>query len=513
MLKKPAGLVALACLAIRLVAAQTEAGVPAQAEAALIPPLPASEAGARIVTLPDAIATLLAGNEDVKVLEGNLEAARAQHALNASKNQPTLSGSGTYGISDGFGDQSLAKSSGASGLGIGQTLQAGLSFSQGTAGQNSGTRLGLTVTQSLPYSPQVTSTAAGQKTVNVPPTTSAAFTLSQVVWDGYLGGQSKALVDKSLLALQKSELAAKQARSAAQAKVKQAYVTTLVAQRTLALRLGILDKQKALLKQIEATYALKQASSIDLSTARINERSAELDVETSRHDFALARQRLANILGMSADSDFRVAEIDTPPLPATSLEAATASGLASRVDVAQLDLTRRSSIIDAALARGSGQPTLTATGGVSAAYSWSLPASGSIAASPDTNGEAVNLGLKLALPILDAGAAKAQEKAAQAVITVATTQAAQLADSVASDIRDAWWSVGILTQKIDLAKQSVDLAEAQLALVKQQLEYGTATNQDLLSAAVTAANAEAAWLKAKSDQLLAVLALETAMGR
>jgi outer membrane protein TolC len=510
MLKKPAGLVALACLAIRLTVAQTAAGVPAQAEAALIPPLPASEAGARIVTLPEAIATLLAGNEDVKVLEGNLEAARAQHALNTSKNQPTLSGSGAYTITDGFGDQSLAKGSGASGLGIGQSLQAGLNYAQGTASQNSGTRLGLTVSQTIPVSPQTGQTGSP---TNVAPTTSAAFTLSQVVWDGYLGGQSKALVDKSLLALQKSELAAKQARSAAQAKVKQAYVTTLVAQRTLALRLGILDKQKALLKQIEATYALKQASSIDLSTARINARSAELDVETSRHDFALARQRLANILGMPADSDFRVAEIDTPPLPAASLEEATASGLAARVDVAQLDLTRRSSIIDAALARGSGQPTLTATGGVSAAYSWSVSAGGGAKSLTDATGEAVNLGLRLGLPILDAGAAKAQEKAAQAAITVVSTQAAQLADSVAADIRDAWWNVGILTEKIDLAKQSVDLAEAQLALVKQQLEFGTATNQDLLSAAVIAANAEAGWLKSKSDQLLAVLALETAMGR
>jgi outer membrane protein TolC len=475
-----------------------------------IVPLPASEAGDRVVGLAEALAALGPAQDDVAVLEGNLAAAAAAHALNASRNLPTLSGTAGYSLTDGFNDATQARSAGAAGLGIGQSLSGGLTFAQGSgSGSTGGTRLGLTVTHNLPATPQTTTVGAKATTTDVPQTTSVAFSLSQAVWDGYLGGQAKATVDKSLLTLQGRQLAANQARSAARAKVKQAYVTTLVAQRTLALRLGILERQKALLAQIQATYAIRMASAIDLATARINERSAELDVETSRHDFALARQRLANILGLPPDSDFRVAEIDTPPLPAASLDEALAKGLASRTDIAQLELSKRSSGIDAALAIGASQPSLTATGGVSASFNWGTTGTNAQTAA---NGQAVTLGLRLALPILDAGAAGAQADAAGAAIAVAGTQAAQLRKTAAADIRDAWWNSSILAERIDLARMGLDLANEQLALVRQQLSFGTATNQDLLTASVSAANAEAAWLKSKSDQLLAELALETAMG-
>jgi len=469
------------------------------------PSAAATSAPARVITLAQALDAAL-GNDDVQILEANLAAARAQHALNLSRNEPTLAASGAWGATDGFNDQTLAKSAGASGVGLGQSLQGSLSFVDGqSSSQNSGTRLGLSATQNLPVSPQDQTSSTGKTiSVAVPPTTSIAFTLSQAVWDGYPGGQAKATVDKSLLALKGKELAARQARSAAAAKVKQAYVTALTAQRTLALRLSIQDKQDAIQKQIEATYALKQASLIDLETARINAATAALDVETSRHDWALASQRLANLMGLAPDTTFAVAEIDSPSLPAASLDEALAAGLAARVDVAQADLAARSSDIDAVLAAGSGQPTLTATGGLAAALKWDTSVSA---------GESASLGLRISLPLLDAGAAQAQLSAAQGAAAASRAQAVQLRKSIAADIRDAWWTVDLQSRRVDLARRSADLAQSQLALVKAQNSFGTATTQDLLTASVNSANAEATWLAARGTWLLAVLALETAMGR
>jgi outer membrane protein TolC len=63
-----------------------------------------------------------------------------------------------------------------------------------------------------------------------------------------------------------------------------------------------------------------------------------------------------------------------------------------------------------------------------------------------------------------------------------------------------------------VAKQSQDLYEAQLKLVQAQNSFGTATNQDLMTAAVNAANAEVSYAAAKNSYLLAVITLETAMG-
>ncbi len=474
------------------------------ARASLLPALPASEAGNRVITLDEAMSAAMAGNDDLAIAAGNLAAAKATHQVNLAKNEPSLAASGSAGITDGFNDQTMAKATGASGIGIGETLAGGLSFGIGTANATSGTRIGLSATQTVPVSPQIP--ASGTGSVAVAQTTVVAATISQTVWDGYVGGQTQALIDQSLLTLQGKELAARQARSAAAAKVKQAYITALVAQRTLALRLGILDKQNSLYKQLQATYAIKQASAIDLQTAQINAKSAELDVETSRHDYSLARQRLALLIGLAPDSNYRVAEIDVPKLPAASLDDAIAQGLAKRADIAQYDIAQRAASINLSLARGAAQPSVLATGGIGAGFNW-----GTSTASPAT-GESINLGLKLGLPILDSGAAKASENAAAATAKVAATQAAQLRKSVAADIRDAWWNLQILAERSDLAAQSVDLAESQFALTQAQVKFGTATNQDMLTASVNAANAEVAWLTAKSNQLLAELTLETAMG-
>ena len=474
----------------------------------LLPLLPASEAGARVISLDEAIASALSGNDDLAIAQGNLQAARAANAANLAKAAPSLSGSASAGVTDGFGNQTQAKSLGASGIGLGESFSGGLSFAEGTATQSSGTRIGLTATHSIPVTPQLSS--SGTSEIGVSSSTSLVASISQTVWDGYKGGQTKAVIDKSLLALQGKELAARQAGSAATTKVKQAYIAALSAQRTLALRLGILDKQRSLLKQIQATYAIKQASAIDLKTAQINARSAELDVESGRHDYALARQRLAILIGLPPDSDFRVAEIAIPKPPAATLEEAVAKGLANRADIAQYDLAGKSSAIDLALAQGSAQPSLVVSGGVGLGYSWGT-SSGPTVVDP-SNGQSISLGLKVGLPILDAGAARAAADAAKAAAGVAAIQAKQLAKNVAADIRDAWWNLQILAERTDLAGQSVDLAESQLTLTREQVKFGTATNQDLMTAAVNAANAEAAWLAAKSNQLLAELTLETAMG-
>ena len=102
--------------------------------------------------------------------------------------------------------------------------------------------------------------------------------------------------------------------------MKQSYITMLAAQRDLDIKKQVLEKQTNLLKQIEAVYALKQASAVDLKTAQINARSAEIDVTTADKTLRLANERLAVILGRPASDRFSVADIPDPSLPAASID-------------------------------------------------------------------------------------------------------------------------------------------------------------------------------------------------
>ncbi len=460
----------------------------------------AAFADPREIKLAEAVKAALESGDDLKIAAGNLEAARAQNELARSKTGISLSGSGAYSLSDGFGNDlssgtaasSLAKLLGASGAT--QSIQGGLSLSAGNASTlNPYSKISLTATQTLPPSPGAPSTAIGAS-------------LAQTIWDGYPGGQTKASIDKAALAYKSKDLAANQSRSIIAANAKKAFVTMLTAQRTLALRTAVLDKQAALLKQVQATYTLKQASAIDLMTAQINERTAELDLETARHDLALGRQRLANLMGLPSDSDFSVAEIEEPALPASSIEDAIAIALDKRTDAALVDLSIRSSNVDLALAKALSQPGVSATAGINLGI---VGAGG--AASAGSAGSA-SLAVRVSLPLLDSGATDDQVAAVTAQLAVYRAQAAQLDDSIAADVRDAYWSASILSDRIGLAKQVEDMTDNQLELVKTQFQFGTATTQDVLTAQVNSANAGAAYLAAKGAYLLQELTLETAMG-
>lgn len=479
-------------------AASPEAAAPAEPGASppAAPAAPSAPA-ALVLDLEGSIAMALSKGEDSAIAARTLDAAQAAHAVNLAKARWSISASGAYTLGDGFMasnptavDKSLLGKAGGSYADVSQSLSAALSLSTGNASTaNPGTRIALNASQALPPA-----------SADSDPVTVLGFSLAQTLWDGYQGGQTKAVVEKSLIALTTKQLQADLSRSTIRANVKKAYVTMLSAQRALALRLTIADKQKALLAQIEAIYAIRQATTIDIQTARINSLTANLDVETSRHDLALARQRLANLLGLASDADFSVAETEGGALPSASLEEATALGLSRRLELAVADLNAKASGIDLALAQGQSEPGLSLTGGITTALG------------SDKGASYATLGLRLSLPFLDGGSAESQAAQARALVASYAAQRRLLERTISADIRDAWWMASLSRQRIDLASQSRDLYESQLSLVKAQNSFGTATNQDLLTASVNAANAASALATAKYNYLLAVLALETAMG-
>lgn len=438
---------------------------------------------------------------DLALVERSLGVARLQRSLDLAKQGLSLSASGAYSLAEALGDDSSSARqtliSRAESAAAGSALSSYSGLAQSASGSlalsSPLTKASLSVSHSMP---PVTAASSTQASV-------LGLTATQTLWDGYLGGQFAATLAKSGLTLQGKELAAVQGRSAAVAKVKQAYVAMLAAQRDLDIKKKTFEKQSRLLAQVQAVYALQQASAIDLKTAQINARSAEIDAATSDKALRIANEKLAVLMGRASGERFSVADFEDPALPASSIDEAIKIGLEKRVDLAQAGISARSSRIDASLARAQASPTVSLTGGAGLSVSWT--------ATPLSE-TALSLGAKVALPILDSGTADFQAKANEAQAALYDLQAATLKKTLASDIRDYYESAVLLSERIELSRQSADLAESQFELVKTQNEYGTATTQDLLAASVTAATAEAAYGTARNSYLLAVLNLETAMG-
>jgi outer membrane protein TolC len=276
----------------------------------------------------------------------------------------------------------------------------------------------------------------------------------------------------------------------------------LGAQRSLALKKQIFEKQSSVLKQITAIYDLKLASTADLKTAQLNARSAQVDVDSAANDLRIARLGLAIFMGNPSDSDFTVADAPQPTVPVDTAEQAVAAGLGRRVEIKQVELNIKSSNVDLAVARGQATPTVSVSGGVNWLYDWTGSTSAGVA------GAAV----KLSMPILDAGAAKNQVDSIQKQNDVYALQETQLQKSIATAIQSAWQAVQLAGERLEVAKLGVEATDLQYQLVSAQRDGGTASNQDLLTAAVNLANSENALATAQSTAELALLQLQNLMG-
>jgi len=463
------------------------------------------------LTLDRVLAAAAAAGDDFVINAGALDVAKKQRALDLAKQGLSIGASGGYALADGIGDDSTSGNqalvgkavSVASGNSVSSSVNGLANAPQGTLSLSGPwTKASLSVAHSLPMplppSTQTSAAASIQSSV-------LGLTINQTIYDGYPGGQYRGALAQSLLSYRISELSSLQGNSAAITKVKNAYIVMLAAERDLDIKRQVRGKQQSLLAQIQAIFDLKQATSIDLLTAQVNARSAQIDVATSEKGLRLARERLAVIMG-SADpthASFIVAELQDPALPAASIEEAIAIGLKKRTDLAQLDLRSQSSQIGADLARAQAKPTVALTGGLGTAVGWT--------ATPVAAG-AFSLGAKVALPVYDAGAADFQARTSEGQSLLYGYQAAQLRKTLASDIRDFYESASLSSDRVALARDSMDLADRQFDLVQAQNQYGTATLQDLLTASVNRSSAEVGYQTARSAYLSAVLQLSTAMG-
>ena len=189
-------------------------------------------------------------------------------------------------------------------------------------------------------------------------------------------------------------------------------------------------------------------------------------------------------------------------VPVSTVEEAIAEALARRTEVQQIALSRQSSEIDRALIKGQTLPTVSVTGGATLTHDWGL----------GTNAGQGSLGVKVGLPILDAGAADHQLDANRLQNEVYAAQDRQMRANIATDVEEAFNLLQIQLQRLQVARLDAEKLDLQFKLKRTSAQFGTATNQDLLDASVNAGNAQAALVAAQRNAQLAVLQLRNAMG-
>jgi outer membrane protein len=481
----PMKLIRIACVGALLVPL---AGLWSQAAAAT---------GQNVFTLEQCLATASSKSDSAAILQKNLDMSRAQYNQVVAKNSLSLNAGLGGGATGGLGsDALLSYNASTVGTPVDYTTAIPLSY-MGSLSLN-GPSTSLSVAGGGAFS------TVGKMDVGA---SSFALSLSQTVWDGYPGGIAKATVRQGFLSLQNAEFTAEANKLTLAYQIKQAYYLMLNAQRKIDVDAQNVELQKSALGQEQALYDLQQAADVDLQTAKINLKSAEVDQKTDLIALVSARKALANLVGLNAREDFTVAETADPQVSIQSLEEAIATGLDRRVELKELEVNRSIAAVQLGLIKAQTSPTVALIG-----TSYWLNALNAETVTSEQNAFTIYLGGKIGLPILDSGSAAYQAEANRYQESVYDLQEDQLRRSISLAVENDYEAVQLQTEKLDLARLTAENSKGQYDLKNVQRQYGTATNQDVLAAAVNMVNASTALATTRNALELAILQLQNDMG-
>jgi outer membrane protein len=447
--------------------------------------LAAAEAAApaTLVTLSQLVDQALNGGPGILISRATVAMAQAQYTQAAAANSFGMTGTASATHQGAPYDTRLLK--------LGQS-----SFAQDT-GQAG-------VSLSAPLSTSLDVTAGHTLTEATPVAQSSNFSVSAgaTLWDGYPGGSSLAAVQKAGLSLQGTQSAEDSNRRNIVYQVKQAYYTLLAAQRQLEIYQDTLIQRQQENVKTRALFDAHGASQIDLKQAQVNQKQAELDLRLAQGTLEVDREKLSTLVGWPLDKGYQVAEAEDLPLPDLDVSTAVSRALAQRSDMRQLVVNQASTDIDLALFKGKATPTVKASSGLTYTHDWSR----------GTDSVSWNAGVNVAAPIYDAGSIDAQVRQAAMQKSSYTLQQQQLASSIATDVKNALYTLRDLIGRVELSQASLDLAQNQYDLASLQFDSGVNSNLDVLTASVALTTARVNEGKARSDAQLGVLALQNTMG-
>jgi outer membrane protein len=434
-----------------------------------------------IVSLEEALAAAEHSGPDARLSRVNLATSESQLAQARAQNGLGLSG--TAGITRTMPNPGL----GAPSLPVSpiDTLQAGIQLTAPLS-----TRIGISAGSGLPGASS--SGSLGSVTLSG----------SSTLWDGYPGGRARAAVKQAEIALHGAQVSDEASLKSLAYRVKQAYYSMLSAQRELAVLEDTLAIRQQELARTQGQFDRGEVTRIDVQQAQINERAAELDLQAARDSISIARERLSGLAGWPLDRQYEAAEAPDLSVPDLDAAAAVRTALARRADLRQLELSRASGELTLALRQSQAWPTVSASGSFSVDHDW--PSGGSA-----TDWSA---GLEVSVPILDSGLTANQVQEAGLRNQALDIQRAQLADWIATEVRNDIFVVQDLGARAELASKSLALAQDQYELAQTQADMGVLSTLDLLDASVTLTTARVNLARSRSDAQLAVLALQDAMG-
>ncbi|MFN3421611.1 MAG: TolC family protein [Armatimonadota bacterium] len=325
-----------------------------------------------------------------------------------------------------------------------------------------------------------------------------SLTVSQLLFDTF---QTPLQIKQAKAQANASSHAYERTRADIALQVAQQYLEVLRARALVKLQERVLERAKRLLEAAEAGYKAGTAAKLDVLRAQVQVRNAEVDLLAAQNQERVAILTLRNLMGVSEDFVFEIAEPTEERYEPPSLTECLAQALRQRPEIREAEWQQKSAEAAKQLARINSLPVVNISGSYNR-----YPSTTRI-----TDKEWA-LNLIVSYPIFDGGRVRAELEQAKLQVEQSELNLKRTIDNIKLQVQQAYTNWQNAAERLSAAQEAVKEASETARLTEEAYKAGAASLLDVINAQVALAQAENQEIQARYDLHRAVYALRHALG-
>jgi outer membrane protein len=331
-----------------------------------------------------------------------------------------------------------------------------------------------------------------------------AIDLSYLLWDF---GTRSGSTDAAKFNLTSAQLSQSQTMQDLILTVEQDYYQVLDLQ-------GLAEADAESLKDATASLdAARQRKASGLATigdvyqAEAAQAGAQLALQQTQGQLAVARGQLAVAVGYPADSALPLAPWDTkvtPQMPSQSIQQLLDEARNGRPELLASKAQQQAAFASLEAAQGRGLPTL--------GFDYTAARTRSVVAGQTSTANTYDASLTLSVPLFTGFANQAANRQAQAAVDAAQASDEQLMQTVELEVWQAYQNLNTSASTLDTTDTQLKSAQEAMDVTNARYKGGLGSILDVLSAQATLANARVQQVQARLNWFAALAAMGHAVG-
>jgi outer membrane protein len=327
---------------------------------------------------------------------------------------------------------------------------------------------------------------------------STNFSMNQLLFDF---GRTLDSIRSAIASVEASVADRETTRQTVVFNTKQAYYSTLSAQRLLQVAEETVQQNRKHLEEAQARFEVGVAPRFDVTQAQVQVSNAELNLVTARHNVELGRENLRTAMGITGP--FTVTLVDTLDRGVETFddEALLTQAYAARPELSSLRAQQKAAAERVSALQKQYLPSVSGV----AQYNWTgreYPLQ-----------QGWSWGVTVTVPLFDDILTSAQVGEAQADLRNLQAQEDNLRQQITLELRQSLLDLRETAERIRVSEQTLVQAQENLALAEGRYAAGVGNIIEVTDAQVSLTSARANNVQALYNYKTAVASLEKAIGR